>query len=83
MKPGDLVRVVALSPAIPDNPESKLVFERSVGHTFPIVDITADGLVELDVGDILGESTDPELVASHTIWIEPECLELVQARSAP
>jgi hypothetical protein len=83
VKPGDVVRVVALSPAIPDNPESKLVFERSVGRTFPIVDITTDGLVELDVGDILSESTDPELVASHTIWIEPECLELVQARSAP
>jgi hypothetical protein len=83
MKPGDLVRVVALSPAIPDNPESKLVFERSVGRTFPIIDITSDGLIELEVGDILGESTDDEHVASHTIWIEPECLELVQARSAP
>jgi hypothetical protein len=83
MKPGDLVRVVAISPHIPENAESKVVFERSVGHTFPIIDITADGLVELEVGDILGESTDPELVASHTIWIEPECLELVQARSAP
>jgi hypothetical protein len=83
MKPGDLVRVISLSPHIPDNPESRLVFERSVGCTFPIVDIAADELVELDLGDILGESIDPDLVAQHTIWIEPECLELVQARSAP
>ena len=79
MKSGDLVRVVARSPHIPDNAESKLVFERSVGRTFPIIDIAADGLVELGVGDILGESTDPELVALHVIWIEPECLELVES----
>ncbi len=83
MKPGDLVRVVALSPAIPDNPESKLAFERSLGGTFPIIDVAEDGLVELDLGDILGESLGRDLVALHTIWIEPECLELVQARSAP
>ena len=83
MKPGDLVRVVALSPNIPNNPNSKLVFESCVGGIFPIVDITADGLVELDLGDILGESADAEHTTSHTIWIEPECLEIVQARSAP
>lgn len=72
------MRVVALSPAIPDNPESKLVFERSVGHTFPIIDITEDGLVELEVGEVMGVSA-----YMHSIWIEPECLEVVQARSAP
>jgi hypothetical protein len=83
VKPGDLVRVVALSPNIPNNPNSKLVFECCVGGIFSIVDITADGLVELDLGDILGESADAEHIASHTIWIEPECLEIVQARSAP
>jgi len=78
MKPGDLVRVVALSPAIPDIPESKLVFERSIGHTFPIIDIAEDGLVELEVGEVMGVSA-----YMHSIWIEPECLEVVQARSAP
>ena len=78
MKPGDLVRVAALSPAIPDNPESKLVLERSVGHTFPIDEVAEDGLVGLEVGEVMGVSA-----YMHYIWIEPECLELVQARSAP
>jgi hypothetical protein len=78
MKPGDLVRVVALSPCIPDNPESKLVFERSVGRTFPILDITEDGLVELEVGEVMGVAA-----YMHWILIEPECLEVVQTRSAP
>jgi hypothetical protein len=72
MKPGDLVRVVALSPHIPDDAESKLVFEHSVGRTFPIIDIAADGLVELEVGEVMGV-----LACLHSIWIEPECLELV------
>lgn len=79
MKSGDLVRVIALSPHIPDNPESRLVFEHSVGRTFRIADITADGLIELEVGDILGESMPPDQVTLHTIWIEPECLELVHS----
>lgn len=78
MKPGDLVRVVALSPCVPDNPESQLVFERSVGCIFPIIDVADDGLVELEVGEIMGVSS-----YMHSIWIEPECLEVVQARSAP
>jgi hypothetical protein len=78
VKPGDIVRVVALSPRVPDNLESKLVFERSVGHTFPVIDIADDGLVELEVGGVM--SVSPYM---HSIWIEPECLEVVQARSAP
>jgi hypothetical protein len=78
MKPGDLVRVAALPPRIPDEPESKLVFERSIGRTFPVIGITEHGLVELEVGEVMGVSA-----YLHSIWIEPECLELVQARSAP
>jgi hypothetical protein len=76
MKPGDLVRVAALSPHIPDNAESKLVFERSVGRTFPIINIMADGLIELEVGEVMGVSA-----CLHSIWIEPECLELIQPSS--
>lgn len=78
MKPGDLVRVVAIPPRLPDNAETKLVFERCVGRTFPIIDIAAHGHVELEVGEVMGVSA-----SLHSIWIEPECLELVQARSAP
>ena len=72
MKPGDFVRVIALSPSIPDNPESKLVFERSVGRTFPIIAIAEDGLIELEVGEVMGGAA-----FMHTIWIEAECLEVL------
>jgi hypothetical protein len=78
MKPGDLVRVVALSPAIPDNPQSKLLFECIVGHTFPIDEVAEDGLVGLEVGEVMDVSA-----YMHYIWIEPECIEVVQVRSAP
>jgi len=77
MKAGDLVRVVAVPASLPkDSPETKLVFERSVGRTFPIIDIAADGQVELEVGEVMGV-----LACLHSIWIEPECLELVQSRA--
>jgi hypothetical protein len=76
MKVGDLVRVVAVPARLPkDSPDTKLVFERSVGHIFPIIDITADGQVELEVGEVMGV-----LACLHSIWIESECLELVQKR---
>jgi hypothetical protein len=78
VKPGDLVRVVAVSPRLPDDPETKLVFARCVGHVFPVVEVTAHGHIELEVGDVMGVPT-----SLHSIWIEPECLEIVQARSAP
>ena len=73
MKPGDLVRVVAIPPRLPDSAETKLVFERCIGHTFPMVDITAHGHVEREVGEVVGVAA-----YLHSIWIEPECLELVQ-----
>jgi hypothetical protein len=49
------------------------------GWHFAIVDIAADGLIELNVGDPLGESIDADHIAFHTIWIEPECIELVES----
>jgi hypothetical protein len=73
VKPGDLVRVIALPPRLPDSAETRLAFERAIGHTFPIVDITALGHVELEVSELMGVSA-----SLHSIWIEPECLELVQ-----
>jgi hypothetical protein len=78
VKPGDLVRVVAIPLRLPDSAETKLVFERCVGHIFPIIDVTAHGHVELEVGEVVGGAA-----YLHSIWIEPECLEVVQARSAP
>ena len=74
MKIGDVVRVIGipenLSEDAPGGEMSmKAVFEHSIGATFPIVDITPEGLVELEVGEAVS-------VASylHSIWIEPEFL---------
>jgi hypothetical protein len=78
MKPGDLVRVVAVPTLLPDSAATKLGFERCVGRTFPIIGITARGHIELEVGEVMSVSA-----YLHSIWIEPESLELVQARSAP
>lgn len=75
MRPGDLVRVVSLPARLPDDAETKLAFERSIGRVFPIVGITALGHAELEVGEVMGVSA-----FLHSIWIEPECLELVQAK---
>ncbi len=48
--------------------------ELSLGRTFAIADITSHGLLELEVGEVVG-------VASylHSIWIEPDCVEPAEA----
>ena len=74
LKPGDLVCVVTLPVKLPNDAETKVAFERSVGRTFPIVSITVQGHVELEVGEVMGVA--PYL---HSIWIEPEHLELAQS----
>jgi hypothetical protein len=76
MKPGDIVRVVAVPPCLPANADTHLVFERCVGHVFPIVDIAATGQVELEVGEVMGVSA-----CMHSIWIEIEFLELVRPKN--
>ncbi|MDQ0471613.1 hypothetical protein [Labrys wisconsinensis] len=50
------------------------MFELSLGRTFAIADITSHGLLELEVGEVVG-------VASylHSIWIEPDCVEPAEA----
>jgi hypothetical protein len=68
------VRVVAIPPRLPDGAETRLVFERCVGLTFPVIDITPHGHVELEVGEVMGV---PAYL--HSIWIEPDCLERVQS----
>lgn len=76
MKAGDIVRVIAVPPSLPDNEDTKLIFERCVGRVFPVVDVRADGLAELEVGEVMGV-----LASFHSIWIELEHLELVRSRA--
>jgi hypothetical protein len=77
MKVGDKIKVVKIPAVLPDdNMRTRLVFERCLNQVFPVVG--AQGrLLELEVGRVLGEAS-----YMHSIWIEPECVELVADKSA-
>jgi hypothetical protein len=77
MKTGDLVRVTAVPTNLPDSPETREVFARCVGKTFPITCVRDDGQAELEVGEVMGAKA-----VLHSIWIEPDCLELVMLSSS-
>ena len=65
MKIGDLVVVTGVPGALPDGMGTRELFEKCLGRTFPIVGFE-NGLVELEVGEVLGEPS-----YMHSIWIEP------------
>ena len=73
MKPGDIVRVLKAPEGLRESSDdlTRTLFDLSVGETFPIAAIN-DNLIELHVGQVLGEDAD-----LHTIYIGPECVELV------
>jgi hypothetical protein len=82
MKVGDKIRVVKLPEFVTklstDFMETKTVFERCLGRTFTIIRIkpgveTGGELLELEVGAVVGEAD-----YMHSIWIEPELVELVE-----
>jgi len=79
MKTGDKVRVVRIPAELSDNElGTKEVFQRCVGRIFPIVNVkvleeTQQRLLELEVGEVVGEPA-----YMHSIWIEPEFVELVE-----
>ena len=72
---GDRVRLNTLPPNIETMPhETQQVFKLSIGKVFKVEGFGRYGHVELQVG--------PEIDAMvsgfmNTIWVEPECLELV------
>lgn len=74
MKIGDEVRIAKIPPKLPDNElDTKRLFELCLGRVFPIVGFQ-DKLIELHVGGVVGE---PDYL--HSIWIEPEFVELVKS----
>ena len=79
MKTGDRVRVTGVPAGLFDNEiRTNEVFERCVGRIFPIVNVklleeTQQQLFELEVGEVVGEPS-----YMHSIWIEPELVELVE-----
>ena len=82
MKPGDRVRLVGAPPGLRDDDDlkTKSLFEACIGKVFEVKacdpatrsDGTPYPLVELHVGDVLGVQD-----FEHSIWVEPEYLELV------
>lgn len=81
---GDSVRVVEIPPDVPnyesspdaEEMEAKLVFQRSLGRTFPI-EAFDDERVELLVGSVMKRSA-----YEHTIFLEPRFVELARKRKS-
>jgi hypothetical protein len=77
MKVGDVVRVVRIPEGLRDDDDlqTKTIFERCLGRCFPVIELDG-GFVQLHVGEVVGEAS-----YMHSIYIEPEFIEVVGARS--
>lgn len=72
MKIGDNVRIESLPAELPKGElKTRSLFALCVGRVFPIVGFQGS-LVELEVGEVVGEES-----YMHSIWIEPEHVEVV------
>jgi hypothetical protein len=71
MKIGDRVEVVAVPGSLPSGMGTQALFTACVGRIFPIEGIDDNGLLELHVGEVLGEES-----YMHSIWIEADCVFL-------
>ena len=76
MKAGDRVRVLKVPPGVTDDEEflTRTIVERAVGKTFPVVEVNPSGWIGLELGEMVGKESYKE-----TIWIEPDCVELVKS----
>jgi hypothetical protein len=76
LKVGDYVRVTGIPQDLPnldgDDLRTKDIFERCLGRVFPVTGFQGKWL-ELEVGEVVGAPA-----CMHTIWIEPEFVELVR-----
>lgn len=75
MKIGNRVEVVAVPRSLPSGMGTQALFEACVGRVFPIADIDDNGLLELHVGEVVGQDS-----YLHSIWIEPGHVVLHAAR---
>ena len=69
MKIGDYVEVIAVPRSLPSGMGTQALFEACVSRVFPIAGIDDNGLLELHVGEVVGEEN-----YMHSIWIEPDCV---------
>jgi|SRR6266850_1456089 hypothetical protein len=71
MKIGDRVEVVAVPESLPSGMGTQALFAACVGRVFPIEGIDDNGLLQLHVGEVVGEES-----YMHSIWIEADCVLL-------
>ena len=73
MKTGDLVRVVSVPQNVTDSEDFKTrsLLSLCIGRVFPVMGLEK-GLIAIDVGELNGKPSYME-----TVFIEPECLQLV------
>ena len=70
---GDRLRLKGIPPAVSEaEPETQAIFRRCMGRVFSVAGY-AKGLIELEVGRVVGR-----FPVAHSIWVEPEFLERVK-----
>jgi hypothetical protein len=71
-KPGDLIRIIRVPEVAQDTDglKTRSTLERCIGHIFPIMGFNNEGMIQIDVGEVLGKASYLE-----SIWIEPDCVE--------
>ena len=74
MKEGDLIRIIRVPDGLKDSEEFKTLstLNLCLGRVFPIVGFNQYGMIQIDVGELLGKPSYME-----SIWIEPECVARV------
>lgn len=76
MKVSDKVRIIEVPPGLPEGDlKTRSLFEACVGQVFPVLALKGE-LIELEVGEVRGEAP-----CMHSIWIEPEFVEMVEPTS--
>jgi hypothetical protein len=78
MKPGNTAKLIGIPPNVRDDKElqTRTLFEKCLGKSFVISAVESfEGvpfpLARIDVGHVIGKEP-----WEHTIWVEPEYLEL-------
>ena len=74
MKVGDPIRVLRVPASVQDTDSFKTrsILERCIGRIFPIMSFNEHGMIQIDIGELVGKPPYME-----SVWIEPECVEPV------
>lgn len=74
MRTGDMVRIMRVPEDVRDSAEfrTRSILEKCVGRAFPVMGFNAEGMIQIDVGEVVGKPAHME-----SIWIETDCLETV------